>query len=134
MDKNDNPLKNAPHTQAELMTTEWNHKYSREQVFLPAFVLSESNINIRWLFAVLMRLINKALPFCLNSSKFKPESTILKSTRVSRLPQKKHYPPFLEKCHDLLVLLHILQRSYEFKTNTDTENVFPRRLPTLFPA
>jgi hypothetical protein len=32
MDKDDNPLKNAPHTQAELMADTWNHKYTREQV------------------------------------------------------------------------------------------------------
>ena len=34
--KNDNPLKNAPHTAAEVMATEWTHPYSREQAAFPA--------------------------------------------------------------------------------------------------
>ncbi len=29
-DKNDNPLKNAPHTHVELASNEWKHKYTRE--------------------------------------------------------------------------------------------------------
>jgi len=32
-DKLDNPLKNAPHTQAHCTATEWNHKYTREEGF-----------------------------------------------------------------------------------------------------
>lgn len=35
MDKNDNPLKNAPHTAAEVMAEEWTHPYSREQAAFP---------------------------------------------------------------------------------------------------
>ncbi len=36
MDITDNPLKNAPHTAASLITGEWNHPYSREQAAYPA--------------------------------------------------------------------------------------------------
>jgi len=35
MDREDNPLKNAPHTAAALLTTEWKHGYSREQAAYP---------------------------------------------------------------------------------------------------
>ena len=31
LDKDDNPLKNAPHTAASLLTDQWDHSYSREQ-------------------------------------------------------------------------------------------------------
>jgi glycine dehydrogenase len=35
-DKRDNPLKNAPHTQAEVCASEWKHKsYSREEAAFP---------------------------------------------------------------------------------------------------
>ena len=34
-DKNDNPLKNAPHTYLELAANEWSHKYTREQAAFP---------------------------------------------------------------------------------------------------
>jgi glycine dehydrogenase len=34
-DLSDNPLVNAPHTQAMLLKTEWNHKYTREQAAYP---------------------------------------------------------------------------------------------------
>jgi glycine dehydrogenase len=34
-DKTDNPLKNAPHTQAMVCASEWNHKYSREVAAFP---------------------------------------------------------------------------------------------------
>jgi hypothetical protein len=34
-DKLDNPLKNAPHTQARVMANEWNHPYSRQQAAFP---------------------------------------------------------------------------------------------------
>ena len=34
-DKQDNPLKHAPHTAAEVMATEWKHAYSREQAAFP---------------------------------------------------------------------------------------------------
>ncbi|MFE1746372.1 aminomethyl-transferring glycine dehydrogenase [Coleofasciculus sp. H7-2] len=36
MDAQDNLLKNAPHTAEALMTSEWNHPYSREQAAYPA--------------------------------------------------------------------------------------------------
>ncbi|MDR2009546.1 MAG: aminomethyl-transferring glycine dehydrogenase [Bacteroidales bacterium] len=35
LDREDNPLKNAPHTQFECIASEWNHKYSREQAAFP---------------------------------------------------------------------------------------------------
>jgi len=35
-DKKDNPLKNAPHTLAEVTASEWKHSYSREQAGFPA--------------------------------------------------------------------------------------------------
>ncbi|MFK3822203.1 aminomethyl-transferring glycine dehydrogenase [Pseudomonas yamanorum] len=41
LDKQDNPLKNAPHTAAEL-TGEWNHNYSRELAVYPVSSLRES--------------------------------------------------------------------------------------------
>ncbi len=34
-DKQDNPLKNAPHTAAEVAASEWTHPYSREQAAFP---------------------------------------------------------------------------------------------------
>jgi glycine dehydrogenase len=36
VDPQDNVLKNAPHTAEALITTEWNHSYSREQAAYPA--------------------------------------------------------------------------------------------------
>ena len=33
--KNDNPLKNAPHTAESLLKSEWSHAYSREQAAYP---------------------------------------------------------------------------------------------------
>lgn len=35
MDKHDNPLKNAPHTQYVVTADEWNHAYSRQQAAFP---------------------------------------------------------------------------------------------------
>ena len=35
-DKTDNPIKNAPHTDLELASDEWNHKYSREEAAYPS--------------------------------------------------------------------------------------------------
>ncbi len=35
-DRSDNVLKNAPHTAAQVMKTEWAHKYSREKAAFPA--------------------------------------------------------------------------------------------------
>jgi glycine dehydrogenase len=40
-DKLDNPLKNAPHTMAEVCASEWKHAYSREQAAFPAAWLRE---------------------------------------------------------------------------------------------
>ncbi|EFH09620.1 aminomethyl-transferring glycine dehydrogenase [Pseudoroseomonas cervicalis] len=34
-DRNDNPLKNAPHTAAEVMSSDWAHPYSREEAAFP---------------------------------------------------------------------------------------------------
>ena len=34
-DKEDNPLKNAPHTYLELAANEWNHRYTREEAAFP---------------------------------------------------------------------------------------------------
>jgi glycine dehydrogenase len=34
-DKEDNPLKNAPHTYLELASNEWSHKYTREEAAFP---------------------------------------------------------------------------------------------------
>jgi glycine dehydrogenase len=36
MDRENNPLKNAPHTAHAVVATEWNHPYSREQAAFPA--------------------------------------------------------------------------------------------------
>jgi glycine dehydrogenase len=35
LDRHDNPLKNAPHTAAALLASEWTHGYSREQAAYP---------------------------------------------------------------------------------------------------
>jgi glycine cleavage system P protein (glycine dehydrogenase) len=39
MDAKDNPLRNAPHTMADLLVDEWNHSYSREQAAFPVAAL-----------------------------------------------------------------------------------------------
>jgi len=44
MDRDDNPLKNAPHTAAALLTTEWKHRYSREQAAYPLASLKANKI------------------------------------------------------------------------------------------
>jgi len=44
-DKLDNPIKNAPHTDLELASDVWNHKYSREEAAYPAKFLK---INKFW--------------------------------------------------------------------------------------
>ena len=36
MDRADNPLKNAPHTAADLADENWTHGYSRKQACFPA--------------------------------------------------------------------------------------------------
>jgi glycine dehydrogenase len=45
LDKEDNPLRNAPHTQFECVSSDWNHKYSRE---LAAFPLKWVGENKFW--------------------------------------------------------------------------------------
>jgi glycine dehydrogenase len=35
MDKKDNALKNAPHTQTSVITSEWTHPYTREEAVFP---------------------------------------------------------------------------------------------------
>ncbi len=42
LDKEDNPLRNAPHTQIECTASEWNHKYSREQAAFPLEWIKEN--------------------------------------------------------------------------------------------
>ena len=44
-DKSDNPLKNAPHTVAEVISSGWNHSYSRE---IAAFPFEHSEENKYW--------------------------------------------------------------------------------------
>jgi glycine dehydrogenase len=44
MDRDDNPLKNAPHTASALLTTEWKHGYSREQAAYPLASLKANKI------------------------------------------------------------------------------------------
>ena len=41
-DAADNPLKNAPHTQADLASDEWNHPYSRKQAVFPLDWVAEN--------------------------------------------------------------------------------------------
>ena len=41
-DKKDNPLKNAPHTQAMVITEDWSHAYSREQAVFPLPYVSQN--------------------------------------------------------------------------------------------
>jgi len=41
-DKKDNPLKNAPHTQALVITEQWSHPYSREQAVFPLPYVSQN--------------------------------------------------------------------------------------------
>lgn len=35
-DKLDNPIKNAPHTHVELVSSDWDHKYTREEAAYPS--------------------------------------------------------------------------------------------------
>ncbi|MDD3686233.1 MAG: aminomethyl-transferring glycine dehydrogenase [Bacteroidales bacterium] len=42
LDREDNPLRNAPHTQFECVGSEWNHKYSREQAAFPLSWIKEN--------------------------------------------------------------------------------------------
>ena len=41
-DKVDNPIKNAPHTDLELASNEWNHKYTREEAAYPSEFLKSN--------------------------------------------------------------------------------------------
>ncbi len=41
IDKDDNPLKNAPHTMDDVVSTEWPHPYTREQAAFPASWLKQ---------------------------------------------------------------------------------------------
>jgi glycine dehydrogenase len=41
-DSDDNPLKNAPHTAASLLTTDWKHSYTREEAAYPLASLREN--------------------------------------------------------------------------------------------
>ena len=41
-DKIDNPIKNAPHTDVELVSNDWKHKYSREDAAYPSGYLKEN--------------------------------------------------------------------------------------------
>ena len=51
-DKEDNPLKNAPHTYIELASNEWNHKYTREEAAFPnedpSLILRYSKEDYQW--------------------------------------------------------------------------------------
>jgi glycine dehydrogenase len=40
MDKKDNPLKNAPHTQFTVTANDWNHPYSRQQAAFPLYYVT----------------------------------------------------------------------------------------------
>lgn len=40
-DKTDNPLKNAPHTQAVICADEWTHGYSRQQAAFPLYYVTQ---------------------------------------------------------------------------------------------
>ena len=41
-DKIDNPIKNAPHTDTELSSDVWEHKYSRQEAAYPASFLKQN--------------------------------------------------------------------------------------------
>ncbi|MDX2048222.1 MAG: aminomethyl-transferring glycine dehydrogenase [Chitinophagaceae bacterium] len=42
MDKKDNPLKNAPHTQLAVCSTGWKHSYTREQAAFPLYYVTQN--------------------------------------------------------------------------------------------
>jgi len=42
LDKTDNPLKNAPHTQKVVCADEWNHKYTRQQAAFPLYYVQQN--------------------------------------------------------------------------------------------
>jgi glycine dehydrogenase len=41
-DRTDNPLHNAPHTQAVICADEWNHKYSRKEAAFPLYYVTQN--------------------------------------------------------------------------------------------
>jgi glycine dehydrogenase len=41
-DKNDNPLKNAPHTQLMIAAEQWNHSYSRQEAAFPLYYVTQN--------------------------------------------------------------------------------------------
>lgn len=47
MDKNNNPLKNAPHTADVVITGEWNRPYPREQAAYPLPYLKQNKVKQR---------------------------------------------------------------------------------------
>ena len=42
LDKTDNPLKNAPHTQKVICADEWHHKYTRQQAAFPLYYVQQN--------------------------------------------------------------------------------------------
>ncbi len=42
LDKTDNPLKNAPHTQNVVCAEEWNHTYTRQQAAFPLYYITQN--------------------------------------------------------------------------------------------
>ena len=42
MDKKNNPLKNAPHTQSVVVNSDWNRPYSREQAAFPMYYVTQN--------------------------------------------------------------------------------------------
>lgn len=42
LDKVDNPLKNAPHTQSIVCANEWNHQYTRQQAAFPLYYVTQN--------------------------------------------------------------------------------------------
>jgi glycine dehydrogenase len=41
-DKNDNPLKNAPHTQLMIADEQWNHGYRRQEAAFPLYYVTQN--------------------------------------------------------------------------------------------
>jgi hypothetical protein len=48
MDKKNNALKNAPHTQAMVVISEWNKPYKRTSCFPDVFMLHKTNSGHLW--------------------------------------------------------------------------------------
>ncbi len=122
MDKDDNPLKNAPHTQAELLVTNWTHKYTREQVISQPFVLPWLQTCIRHFTAPWIR--ERIGFFSLHV--FSHDYGISKTSLAVFLGTRTWSSTFM--FWYIRIFLH------QFKSNAKTENVSLRRLLTLFPA